>query len=663
MDTEKVLKKIKKNVWIYKHILILAGILLLYITFCKYTYGQYIRENVIDIYDNDLNQVIGEISNNDKIVQKFKYGNKQIDGVEIKTATYGEKSAGSGILSVELIEGNTKKVLAKTECKMNEIKDNSYKKIYFDKPIYVEGKNDFELSITTRGMKRDDKFTLWLANTDTAALYNGELQKGGILLSIDTSESDYFVKMCLFAAFIVGIVIGVSYVLIFIIKYKKIHNYFLVYAVLLGGLYFVFIPEYETPDEPRHMQSAYSLSNIFLGYGGSDDGILMRQSDFEAKHFCTKYTRRGYNEYVRQILCPDEVNENMVNIGLKPLNEKKYLYLFPALGITLGRILHLGTVQTFLLGSIFNYIMFVLAVYFSIKKIPVCKTALLLISILPMTLQLATSYSYDCGIIALGTLMTAYALKIAYDDKVSRADVVVLSAATILYAPVKTGAYMMMCMIVLLPIVKQWKKNKIIPRVLLGILVIRFVMVFISTFIVSGNQIEGSISAGYIEWAGEEGHSLSALISNPWQCVVIFWETIMSKLSFYIQTIIGGNLGWFQISMQWFIVIGLLMAILVAAVKKKNDTIQMSKKTRTLIAAICILTAGFITAAMLIGWTPKSYNFVEGVQGRYFLPFFILILMIFRGDWIKAEERADGYCMYFTILLQPLIYYSLICSF
>lgn len=662
MGTGKILKILKKNSGIYRQIIILGVIVFLYITFCIYAYDEYVKENVINIYSVEANQVIGEISNNDTIVQKFIYGNKQIDGIGIRTATYGEKTAGSGTLVVELIDGNTREILATTEGNMSEIKDNSYVDFYFDEPVYVEGKNEFEIRLTTRGMRKNDKFTLWLASTDTPLSYNGKNQEFGIILHVNTTETDFFTKMCLFAAITVGLVIVVSYILIFMFKYKGIHNYFIIYAVLIGGLYFVFVPEYETPDEQRHIQTAYSLSNAIMGYDEEDE-IIMRQSDFEGKYFFTKYTRNDYNEYVRQLIEPDEPDENMVSIGKSPLNAKKYLYIFSALGITLGRALHLGTVQTYLIGSIFNYIMFVLAAYFSIKRIPICKTALMLISILPMTLQQVTSYSYDCAIITLAMVMISYSLKIAYDEEVSKVDTVILIVSTILFAPVKSGAYILMCGIVLLPIVKLWKKNKIISRVLLAGLVISMVAFVLPMFIGESSQTSDTLTSGYVEWADEEGYTISSLIGDPWHCVVIFWETIMTKLSFYLQTLIGGSLGWFQISVQWFVVVALIMAISVSSVKKKNEIIQMSMKTRSMLAVICLLTTAFIIGALLLDWTPISYNSVEGVQGRYFLPFFILLLLIFRGDWIKADERADGYCMYLSILMQPFIFFALINSF
>lgn len=55
---------------------------------------------------------------------------------------------------------------------------------------------------------------------------------------------------------------------------------FIPIAIVLGIVYFMFIPEYETPDEMRHMETAYYMSNQILGE--SEDGnVYMRKCDYD----------------------------------------------------------------------------------------------------------------------------------------------------------------------------------------------------------------------------------------------------------------------------------------------------------------------------------------------------------------------------------------------
>lgn len=306
-----------------------------------------------------------------------------------------------------------------------------------------------------------------------------------------------------------------------------------------------------------------------------------------------------------------------------------------------------------------NFIAFIIAGYYAIKKIPICKTTMMLICLLPITLQQVTSYSYDAVIIMLSLVVIALSLKIAYDDEVKKRELVILVLATLLFAPTKSFVYILVCGINLLPIVKHWKKNRYVSWILLGVYFVMILQIVLPKIIANNDVIGDTTMTGYVYWADEKAYTISDFIKTPWLCVVVFWETIINNTDFYIKSLFGGHLGWMTIEMPWFVVITLIASIAMSSVKKNNDIIQMSMKTRVMLLGICGFTTAFIMGALLLDWTPISYYAIQGVQGRYFLPFSILLLMIFRGDWIKAEEKIDGYCIYLTTLIQPVIIYRI----
>ena len=49
-------------------------------------------------------------------------------------------------------------------------------------------------------------------------------------------------------------------------------------------------------------------------------------------------------------------------------------------------------------------------------------------------------------------------------------------------------------------------------------------------------------------------------------------------------------------------------------------------------AAACALSAGLIFLSMLVGYTKNNLNYIQGIQGRYFLP---LALRFFFWQAIK----------------------------
>ena len=77
-------------------------------------------------------------------------------------------------------------------------------------------------------------------------------------------RDSYYSAVYLLCAIIIGILIIVMYWYLFIANKKTVHTMFLIVGIAMGLVYFAFIPEYETPDELRHMETAYSLSLIHI---------------------------------------------------------------------------------------------------------------------------------------------------------------------------------------------------------------------------------------------------------------------------------------------------------------------------------------------------------------------------------------------------------------
>ena len=87
-----------------------------------------------------------------------------------------------------------------------------------------------------------------------------------------------------------------------------------------------------------------------------------------------------------------------------------YIKLPSALGIVLATLLNLGSFPLFYLGRFFNLLMFAALAYFAVRITPVGKNAMMVAGLLPMTLHLASSYSYDAGIMGFGLPIDGYVL-------------------------------------------------------------------------------------------------------------------------------------------------------------------------------------------------------------------------------------------------------------
>ena len=62
---------------------------------------------------------------------------------------------------------------------------------------------------------------------------------------------------------------------------------------------------------------------------------------------------------------------------------------------------------------------------------------------------------------------------------------------------------------------------------------------------------------------------------------------------------------------------------------------------------------------MLLGWTPITTYTIEGVQGRYFLPFILTLLLIIRSNKIELKNHIDRYLLFAMIAVQPFVIYCI----
>ncbi|MEI3525097.1 MAG: DUF2142 domain-containing protein [Eubacteriales bacterium] len=93
------------------------------------------------------------------------------------------------------------------------------------------------------------------------------------------------------------------------------------------------------------------------------------------------------------------------------------VYLPAILGMTLARLLHLGTVPMLLLARWCSLLFFALMTYFGMKKLPFGKITLFLLAILPMNLQQCTSFSYDAVITGVIFLYICYCIALTYEER------------------------------------------------------------------------------------------------------------------------------------------------------------------------------------------------------------------------------------------------------
>ena len=166
----------------------------------------------------------------------------------------------------------------------------------------------------------------------------------------------------------------------------------------MGSLYILVIPPYVTPDEQSHISTVYAKSSEIMNKDAiNNDGRVIGYNDI------TSYLVRreipnanSYVQYIRWLFGRDELITKNDTFELSYSLEVGTLgYLPQIIGMTCGRIMRLNSIQILFAGRIFALLFFGIVTYLCVKLMPFWKTTMLMVAILPMTLQQAVSFSYD----------------------------------------------------------------------------------------------------------------------------------------------------------------------------------------------------------------------------------------------------------------------------
>ena len=82
------------------------------------------------------------------------------------------------------------------------------------------------------------------------------------------------------------------------------------------------------------------------------------------------------------------------------------------------------------------------------------------------------------------------------------------------------------------------------------------------------------------------------------------------------------------------------MLILLSCIRQTKEP-KIIVQHRMAFAIITIGTFGCIELSMMLAWTPVTINYITGVQGRYFIPFFLLLLLLIRNSFFQTKRNIS----------------------
>lgn len=515
--------------------------------------------------------------------------------------------------------------------------------------------------------------------------------------------SDYFLKKSYIILSVAALLlILVSGIYLNITKFSIVKIY--PFVMLIFGLGYMYVfPAMSAPDEIAHFISAYKISNKMLGKQATvkDGHVIIRAQDLWIEDVDGEYTFDKGKSEEEKVLIPEEgshgkiISSKLEETSYKvfygkgdsrnnntyisfsgqnyekaqslhaPVNTIPSVYFLPATGITVARIMGLNSIYLVLFGRMANLILFILFGTLGIYFLPKFKEFIFLVSLLPTTIELAASYSYDAVMISSMIFFVSYVFFLAHEkEEFDIKDLVIISLIAGLVLPCKMVYFPMLLMLFSIPLYKFKFRGKVdgkIKKENIAFFLTSAVAVLLSwvfaMYLVNRSTVVGysTSNTSSLEWAGEESYTIGYLLHNKLKAVKLFYNTLLLQLEYYHKTMFGAYLGHADdvvgIPYIGFLVLNIGMIFSVFGEAKEK---QLLVKERVLTGISIFFVIFLVLLSMLIAWTPISSEFIEGVSGRYFIPVLLPLLMICRNNKIAIKDETKRNIIFLFILINAI---------
>jgi uncharacterized membrane protein len=408
---------------------------------------------------------------------------------------------------------------------------------------------------------------------------------------------------------------------------------------LYFGLLFVFVtPPALVVDDPNHFFRAYQISEgqiigerrDYLSGGWLPRSVVLTNrklvSNIEMNHN-VKFDTNLISELLYLPLEPEEqVFERFPNtVVYAPVP-----YLPQVLGILIGKFFAASPLVMIYLARIVNLFFFIILAFAAIRITPLHKWVFCLLCLTPTTVFQAASASVDAFTYGICFLTIAVFLSYALNDKekLESADLFKIFVITLL-AVLSKQAYILLPLLFLS-----------IPRRKIGSTG-KYLFIFSCLFAVC-LLAEGiwsfSVKAIYLPYRIDilinPEQQLAFIINHPLNFISLAARHYIFSSGYYLKTFFG-QLTWFDLYVPTYLTVFIYLVIIGAALLDNDSKKTISKINKFIFLLIIAGTAFLISALLYMTWSPIGGNFIEGIQGRYFIPVAPLIFLLFYQHKLK----------------------------
>lgn len=473
-------------------------------------------------------------------------------------------------------------------------------------------------------------YTLKIDSPDDIELSGGVLEYSGNFLSI-------YVKLAILLIAASGIILWMADD-----KRKYLELSFFIMFIVLSFLYNYIQPPFGVADEQSHFLEAYKLSSqILLQESCDQEGRVLVRSDIldEGEYLHDISTIAGWHSGTiadsKREIVSSNVQSTVTSRG-------KYCYLPAAFGIAIARIFHWNAHGVLVTGRFFNAMAVAAIIALAIYLVQKEKLLMITLGLIPETIYLSMSYSYDGINYALCLLIVAYFIHLYNSERIRLRQIGILTGICLAMIPIKTVYCTWAILILLLP----WKKVELsrLQKIISGI---GFCIIALGASVIILPNIVSLLGGSYT--ANSDKINLAYMMQNPFKILSMYYYTFITMTTTYLNNMMGEIVGRARengldcYSLPIWLVAAFILIIIVAMGEVKQNVIGRRKKI--LVLCIGMITSMGILLSILFDFTTVDGWRILGIQGRYFLPIMTLIPLLFNGKRYEIRMNNRMLCI------------------
>lgn len=420
---------------------------------------------------------------------------------------------------------------------------------------------------------------------------------------------------------------------------------------LMGILFCYATPPLQAPDEDNHFLRAYAISMGRFNYDAErsypdDVSHLVKAFPVAYNHAMTyggelELPVSAFAQYKQAV--EDNAPVEEVVTEARVINFMTLPFLPQAVAIGIARLFGCTALGAMYAGRIGNLLAYAAICYLAFKNCNKFRGVFFALAIIPVSLFMAASNSYDSLMLACCYLIVSYFCK----DEIYNHDIIVFGLAVAYASYLKPNNIVLAAVLLLIPKIR-WKTSR--NPWIAAIAIVAAVLVVRQGF----GWVNGMLTHNYpselprgLEGGEDVGGQVAFIVKNPLRFIVTALLTFLEN-SFFMGkgngTVMSGLgvFGWNDLSIPSVAVLSVLSMCSASAlgIQQKDDT-RAGGAVALFLAAVCY--AGAVIAGLYVTNTDVGAIRVSGLQTRYFLPVFLLLFMLASIMLGKAvQPRLNG---------------------